>query len=121
MLVDAPNQPAAARVIADIGAFAQRRGFVRQGGQPGAERYFLGKVVLDVAFRASDSRVVASLHGSRLSRKLVDGFNRDFRQEYARQYGDEDPILENDFGDGQDNAPGGVNLGPRGGGQRGGR
>ena len=106
VLVDAPNQPTDARVLADVGAFAQRRGFVRLASQPGVERYVSGNIVLDATFRASDSRVIISLHSSRLSRKFVEGFNRDFHQEYARQYGDEDPIVESDFGDDQDNARG---------------
>ncbi len=121
VLVEAPNQPSASRVLADVGAFAQRRGFVRQAVQPGAERYVSGKIVLDVTFRASDSRVVVSLHSSRLSRKFVEDFYHGFHQEYARQYGDEDPIIESDFGDEQDNAPGGANPGRGGGAVRGNR
>ena len=93
VLVDAPGQPTVARATADIGAFAQRRGFVRQG----AERYILGKVVLDVTFRAEDSRVIASLHSFGLSQKFVKDFYRDFNREYAAKYGEENPIIENDF------------------------
>ncbi len=50
-----------------------------------------------MGFRASDSRVVASLHSLGLNRKFAEGFYRDFDREYGRQYGEEDPILENDY------------------------
>ena len=111
VLVDAPGQPAAARVIADIGAFAQRRGFVRETAQAGAERYVFGQTTLEVAFRSSDSHVVASLHGFRLNRKFVASFYLDFDREYAPRYGDEDPIIESDFGDDSNGASGGVRRG----------
>ena len=97
VLVEAPGQPTVARAARDIGAFAQRRGFVHVGASTGGERYVSGKIVLDVGFRASDSRVVASLHSFGLNRKFAEGFYHDFDREYGRQYGDEDPILENDY------------------------
>ena len=93
VLVEAPGQPTVARATAAIGAFAQRRGFVRQGGA----RYVAGKIVLDVTFRPADSRVIASLHSFALSRRFVESFYRDFNREYARGYGDENPIIENEF------------------------
>ena len=94
VLVEAPGQPTAARAIRDVGAFAQRHGFVRQGN---SDRYVSGKITLDVTFRAADSHVVATLHSFGLSRKFAENFYRDFDREYGRQYGDEDPILESDF------------------------
>ncbi len=93
ILVDAPGQPTVARATADIGAFAQRRGFIRQG----EGRYISGKVVLDVTFRPEDSRVIAALHCFGLSQKFVENFYRDFNREYARGYGEENPIIESDF------------------------
>lgn len=97
VVVEAPGQPTTARAISDIGAFAQRRGFVRQGVSAGGERYTLGKILLDVAFRASDSHVVASLHSFALSRRFAEGFYHDFDREYARQYGEENPVFESDY------------------------
>ena len=97
VLVEAPGQPTVARATRDIGAFAQRRGFVHFGTSAGGERYVSGKIVLDVGFRASDSRVVASLHSFGLNRKFAEGFYREFDREFGRQYGDEDPVLENDY------------------------
>jgi hypothetical protein len=113
VLVEAPGSPPAARVMADVGTFALRRGFARQGvgttGTPGLaqhpgepsvpETYVLDNIQLDVAYRASDLRVVARLHSSRLSRKFVDAFCRDFDQEYGKRYGEDDPIIEDDFVD----------------------
>ena len=97
VVVDAPGQPTAARAIADIGAFAQRRGFVRVGGSSGAERYVAGKMALDIALRSTDSHVVAALHGPGLSRKFAENFYHDFDREYGRRYGEEDPVFETDF------------------------
>lgn len=97
VLVDAPGQPTAARAVADIGAFAQRRGFVRVGTFGGAARYASGKVVLDVFFREQDSHVIASLHCVGLSRRFAEDFYRGFNREYAPQYGEENPIIATDF------------------------
>ena len=113
VLAEAPDYPSAARVAADIEAFAQRRGFVRQTARPapqfdpathqplppGPARYRLGGTVLDVAYQPADHRVVASLHSFKLDRKFTDQFYRDFDREYGGRYGEEDPIFENDFGD----------------------
>ena len=110
VLVGAPGQPTAARVVADIGAFAQKRGFVRQSTRPAPqadplapvpERYRLGEIVLDVTYRAADLRVSAYLHSfsSGLGRKFTDQFCHDFDQEYAGRYGEEDPILESAYAD----------------------
>ncbi len=99
VLVDVPGQPASPRVVADIGAFAQRRGFVRQttGATPG--RYLLGKITLDVAFQPANSRVTAYLHSfsGQLNRKFGDTFYRDFSQQYAGPYGGEGNIVQTDF------------------------
>ena len=99
VLVEAPGQPRAARVQADLGAFAQGRGFVRQGSI-----YVLGEIKLDVVYRTSDLRVVANLHSfsSKLNRKFVDAFYQDFQQRYASAYGADAGMVENDFVDGGD-------------------
>ena len=99
VLLDDPGRPAPARVIADVGAFAQQRGFVRQSAATATERYVLGNIVLDVGYQAADVRVVASLHSpsSQLSRKFADRFFQDFDREYGGRYGEGDPIFENDY------------------------
>ncbi len=102
VLVGAPDQPTAPRVMADIAAFAQARGFVRQSANaptPDApQRYVLGDIKLDVVYRTVDLRVVASLHSfsSKLNRKFVNQFYQDFRQEYGGHYGIETPLFENE-------------------------
>ena len=128
VLVDVPGQPASARVVADVGAFVQRRGFVRDGTgtatrsnpaaqpppAPAPERYRLGKITLDVVYQPAHLRVVAYLHtfSHQLNGRFVDDFYRDFSREYAARYGDEGTIIENDYEDG-------VGSTPRGGGGRG--
>ena len=97
VLVDAPGQPAAARAVADVGAFAQRRGFAQVSSTPTAARYVSGRIVLDVFFREQDSHVIASLHCVGLSRRVAEDFYRDFNREYAPRYGEEDPIIATDF------------------------
>ena len=116
VLVDVPGQPAASRVVADVGAFAQRRGFVRQSVSPAPtsdpaahqplppapERYKLGKITLDVTYQADHLRVAAYLHSfsSQLSHKFIESFDEDFAQEQAGRYGDQDTIFETDFSNG---------------------
>lgn len=97
VLVDAPGQPAAARVVADVGAFAQRRGYVQLSSTATAARYSSGKIVLDVFFREADSHVIAQLHCVGLSRRVAEDFYRDFNREYAPRYGEENPIIATDF------------------------
>ncbi len=110
VLVDVPGQPASARVVADIDAFARRRGFVHTGGQPGSEQYHLGEIKLDVTYRAANLRVNAYLHSfsHQLSRKFIDGFCNDFRQQYGPAYGESETIFQTDYSE----ESGGV---PRGG------
>ena len=125
MLVDAPGQPAGSRVAADIGAFAQQRGFVRQSADPApSAQYLLGEIRLDVAYQSADLRVIAYLHSfsSRLSHKFADQFFRDFHQQYAARYGEQDPVFENDYtddGSGPSGGLGGGNGRGSGGGGRG--
>ena len=97
VLVNAPGQPTAARAAADIGAYAQRRGFVQVSTGAGGTRYVSGKVMLDVFFREEDLHVVARLHCVGLSRRLAEDFYRGFNREYAPQYGEENPIIASDF------------------------
>ena len=118
VLVDVPGQPASARVVADIDAFARRRGFVHQGGQPGSEQYHLGEIKLDVTYRAANLRVNAYLHSfsHQLSRKFIDGFYNDFRQQYAPTYGDSETIFQTDYSEESGGVPRGGAAGRGGGG-----
>ena len=127
VLVDVPGQPTSARVVADVGNFAQQRGFVRQGAAPAPpvdpaahqplglapERYVLGKIVLDVSYEAAHLSVNANLHSfsHELNRKFVDRFYSDFHQQYAGRYGDEDVIIEHDYEEDAGGAPGKVRTG----------
>ena len=99
VLVDVPGQPASARVVADIDAFARRRGFAHVGGQPGSEQYREGDIHLDVAYRAANLRVNVYLHGfsHRLSRKYADQFYHDFRRQYGPAYGEGETIFQTDY------------------------
>ncbi len=131
--LDDPDRPPAARVVTDIGAYAQRRGFVLQAatsapqldpatGQalaPAPQRYSFGSIVLDVIYQPSDLRVVADLHSFsfKLGHGFADRFFHDFDHEYAGRYGQGDPIFENDYTD-DTTAPVGDRSG-RGGGSSG--
>ena len=113
--VDGPGLPGAAGVATDIGAFAQRRGFVRQSAKvasrtdpvtheplPAApDRYVLGNMVLEVSRQPDDHRVTAYLHGfgRKDDRKFIEGFYRGFDHEYAGRYGGEDRISESAYAD----------------------
>ena len=97
VLVNAPGQPTAVRAAEDIGAYARRRGYVQVSTGAGGTRYVSGKVALDVFFREEDLHVVARLHCVGLSRRLAEDFYRGFNKEYASQYGEENPIIANDF------------------------
>ena len=97
VLVDAPGQPTAARAVADIGAYAQRHGFVQIAATSEAGRYSSGKVTLDVFLRESDLHGIALLHCVGLSRGYAEDFYRGFNREYAPRYGEENPVIANDF------------------------
>lgn len=128
--VEVPGQPLAPRVVSDIGAFAEARGFARQGAraafsvdpvthQPSAvasERYLQGKILLDLSYDPAHLRVVAYLHstGSGRDRKTINQFYQDFAQQYGGRYGDQTAIVESDFPENS-----GVPLGRGGGGGRG--
>lgn len=97
VLVDAPGQPAAARAVADVGAYAVGRGFVQVSAVDGAARYVSGKITLDVFLRERDLHVVALLHCVGLSRRFAEDFYRGFNREYAPRYGEENPVIASDF------------------------
>ena len=115
VLADSPDHPASARVVADIGEFARKRGFVRQAARPGppvdpvtgeslpaaSERYRLGNVELEVSYQPATHRVSAYLHGPdpRQDRRFITRFYADFDQEYRGRYGSEDPISETGYSD----------------------
>ena len=117
VLVDGPDRPASARVLADIGAYGQRRGFVRQPAESGPpvdpvtgeslpaapQRYLLGGVQMEVSYQPTTHRVNAYLHGGdqKHDRRFIGAFYRDFDREYGPRYGREDPISETGFVDDQ--------------------
>ncbi len=113
VFVDGPGQPPAARVAADIGAYAQSRGFTRRsaaGAVP--ERYVQGAIFLDVAYQPAEHRVSAYLHSAKFNRKLNDEFYQGFDGRYGRSYGEEDPILESDYVDDAGGPLRGIGGGP---------
>ena len=133
--VEVPGQPTAARVFADVGSFAQQRGFVRESAPataqldpnthqplpPAPVRYLRDKLKLDVVFDADHLRVTAYLHsaGGGGDRRFIGQFDRDFSQEYAGIYGGEGSISETNYADPANVPPrttGGGRGGPRGGG-----
>ena len=113
--VDGPGLPSAKSVAADIGTFAQQRGFVRQSARSAPstdpatheplpappERYVMGSIVLEVSRQAAERRVSAYLHGSgpEGDRKFIDRFDRGFDQQYAGRYGGTDRISETAYAD----------------------
>ena len=113
--VDGTGLPAAAGVATDIGAFAQRRGFVRESvkARPqvdpvtheplpvAPDRYVQGNMVLEVSRQPADHRVTAYLHGfgRKDDRKFIEGFYRGFNQEFAKRYGGADRISESAYAD----------------------
>ncbi len=115
VLADSPDHPAASRVIADIGAYAQKRGFVRQPPMPGPpmdpvtheslpkspERYLSGDIELAVSYQPATHRVSAYLHSSNRGRdrRFIDRFYHDFDREYGSSYGGNDPISETGYSD----------------------
>lgn len=119
VLVDGPDHPASGQVIADIGAFAQNRGFAKQTPYappfidpltrepvPRApERYTRGTLELEVSYQPTTHRVSAYMHDSATSRerKLVQRFYQDFHKEFAPRYGSRDPISESAFSTDQRN------------------
>ena len=118
--VDGPGLPTTAGVAADIGAYAQKQGFVRQPARPAPpfdpvtheplpsapERYVLGGVALEVSRQSADHRVSAYLYGSgpKGNRKIIERFFQGFDREYAGRYGGEDRLSETAYAD--DSAPG---------------
>ncbi len=124
VLVDGPGRPTAAGVAADIGAFAQGRGYARQATRPAApadpashepapvapERYLSGGITLEVTRLPVEHRVSAYLRnsGSGNDAKVIERFYRDFVQEYAGRYGGADRISETAYDD--DTGRGGTSL-----------
>ena len=119
VLVDGPDRPASGQVIADVGAFAQTRGFARKAPYappfidpltrepvPKApDRYARGTLELEVSYQPATHRVSAYLHDSATSRerKSVRRFYQDFHKEFAPRYGARDPISESAFSTDQRN------------------
>ena len=115
VLVDGPDHPASARVLADIGAYAQRRGFVRQPARPGPpvdpvtgeslpaapQLYLLGSVEMEVSYQPTTHRVSAYLHSGNREhdRRFIGTVYHDFDREYGPRYGGGDPISETGFVD----------------------
>ena len=129
--VDGPGLPAAKIVVADIGAFAQRRGFVHQNTKPGPtvdpvtheplpvapERYLMGNLALEVSRQPTDHRITAYLHGfgSKENSKFIERFYRDFNQEYAGRYGGSDRVSESAYAEDASGPSGSAGtLGPGG-------
>ena len=118
--VDGPGLPTTAGVVSDIGAYAQRQGFVRQPTRttpqfdpvtheplPSApERYISGGITLEVSRQTADHRVSTYLYGSgpKADRRLIERFFQGFDKEYAGRYGGEDRLSETAYAD--DSAPG---------------
>ena len=113
VLVDGPDRPASTQVAADIGAFAQNRGFTRQAAQPppfvdpltrepiprAPEHYSRDTLELEVSYQPTTHRVSAYLHDSASSRQRnsIRRFYRDYHREFAPRYGSRDPISESAF------------------------
>ena len=129
--VDGPGLPAAKAVAADIGAFAQRRGFVRQAAKPvpafdpvtheplpaAPERYATANIALEVSHQPADHRVTAYLHGysTKESTRFIERFYREFSQEYAGHYGGQDRFSESAYADDASGPSGSAGtLGPGG-------
>ena len=129
--VDGPGLPAAKSVTADLGTFAQRRGFVRQTTKPvpafdpvtheplsaAPERYATANMALEVSHQPADHRVTAYLHGfdSKENKRFIERFLRDFSQEYAGRYGGADRISESAYAEDASGPSGSAGtLGPGG-------
>ena len=113
VLADGPDRPASAQVAADIGAFAQTRGFARQAALPppfidpltrepiprAPERYVRNTLELEVSYQPTTHRISAYFHDSASSkeRKSIQRFYKDFDKEFAPRYGSHDPISESAF------------------------
>ena len=125
VLTDGPDRPTSTQVAADIGAFAQTRGFARQAALPppfvdpltrgpvtrAPDRYLRGTLELEVSYQPATHRVSAFLHdsASNRERKPIRRFYQDFHREFAPRYGPHDPISESAFSSDQrtydDDAP----------------
>ena len=119
VLVDGPDHPSSAQVTADIGAFAQTRGFARQAALPppftdpltresiprAPERYARGTLELEVSYQPTTHRVSAYLHDSASGKQRgsIRRFYQDFHKEFAPRYGARDPISESAFSSDQRN------------------
>ena len=120
VLADGPGHPSSSQVMADIGAFAQGRGFARQAALPppfvdpltresvprAPERFVRGTLELEVSYQPTTHRVSAYLHDSASSRerKYVRRFYQDYHREFAPRYGAQDPISESAFSGDQSNS-----------------
>ena len=119
VLVDGPDHPASGQVTADIGAFAQTRGFARQSALPppfvdplthepvprAPERYARGTLALEVSYQPTSHRVSAYLYDTASSkqRNSIRRFYQDYHKEFAPRYGARDPISESAFSSDQRN------------------
>ena len=119
VLVDGPDHPASTQVSADIGTFAQSRGFEREASLPppftdpltrepvprAPERYLRGTLELEVSYQPTTHRVSAYLHDSNKARerKAIQRFYQDYHREFAPRYGQRDPISESAFSSDQRN------------------
>ncbi len=117
VLADGPDRPASAQVAADIGAFAQTRGFARQAALPppfvdpltreplprAPERYVRNTLELEISYQPNTHRVSAFLHDSASAKeqKSIRRFYQDFHKEFASRYGPHDPISESAFSNDQ--------------------
>ena len=113
VLVDGADHPAATQVTADIGTFAQSRGFGREASLPppftdpltrepiprAPDRYVSGTLELEVSYQPTTHRVSAYLHDSAnaRARKVIRRFYEDYHRNFAPQYGQRDPISESAF------------------------
>ena len=129
--VDGAGLPAAKAVAADVGAFAQRRGFVHQATKPvpatdpvtheplpaAPERYATANMALEVSHQPADHRVSVYLHGfgTKENSKFIERFYREFSQEYAGRYGGADRISESAYAEDASGPSGSAGtLGPGG-------
>jgi hypothetical protein len=103
------------RVVADIGEYAQHRGFARVSAKakpqfdPATHAplpsppdvYRSGGVILEVSDDPTEHRVSAYLHGAApgSERSFIERFYHDYDKEFGHRYGPTDPISESAFAD----------------------